>query len=60
MTAQDDKKLTIEEANAAADGVVLVTRDDVDGRLWRVEDDHAVEVHEPMTRDEFARFLAEW
>ena len=56
----NDKKLTIEEANRISNGLVTVSVDPVDAELWRVEDDDAVETHEPMTEAEWERLLTEW
>ena len=56
----NDKKLTIEQANRIADGLVTVFTDDVDPDLWRVEGDGCVETHEPMTAADWQRFVDEW
>jgi len=37
-----------------------VSTDTIDPSLWRVEDDEAVEVHEPMTCDRWVAFLENW
>lgn len=55
-----NKKLTIEQANDIADGLVIVSVDPVDAELWRVEDADAAEAHEPMAEAEWREFLAEW
>jgi len=56
----NDSKLTIDQANRIADGLVTVSVDPIDAELWRVEDDDAVQAHEPMAESEWQRFLAEW
>jgi hypothetical protein len=56
----DDHPLTIRQANRIADGRVHVSADTIDPSLWRVEDDQAAEVHEPMTRDRRVAFLKDW
>jgi len=53
------KTLTIRDANRLARGRARVTRCPEDRRLWRVEGDGWVEVHEPMTRLAWDTFLAE-
>ena len=60
MSRREDKLLTIREANRLAVGHVRVSPDMIDPSLWRVEDDQAVEVHEPMTRDRWVAFLKDW
>jgi len=55
-----DKPLSIHQANRIAAGRVHVSRDRVDPTLWRVEDDEATEVHEPMTASEWLAFLKDW
>ena len=60
MNRCDETPLTIREANRIAAGRVHVSADPVDTSLWRVEDDEAVETHEPMTRDQWVAFLNDW
>ena len=55
-----EQTLTIEQANRLARGKVRVSADPIDPMLWRVEDDEATEVHEPMTRDQWVAFLKDW
>jgi len=52
-----ERKLTIEEANRIADGLVTVSTDPVDAELWRVEGDGLVEAHETMTETDWRRML---
>lgn len=56
----NNRKLTIDEANRIADGQVTVSVDPIDSTLWRVEDDEAVEAHEPMTEDAWRHFLTDY
>jgi len=55
-----DRPLSIRQANRLAAGRVRVSADPIDPSLWRVEDDEATEVHEPMTRDRWVAFLKDW
>jgi len=55
-----DRPLSIRQANRLAAGRVCVSTDPIDATLWRVEDDEATEVHEPMTRDRWVAFLKDW
>ena len=52
--------ISIAEANRIAAGKVRVSVDDVDSSLWRVEDDDAVEAHEPMNAAQWRAFLRTW
>jgi len=54
------RPLTIRQANRVAAGRVRVSADPIDATLWRVEDDEATEVYEPMTRDRWVAFLKDW
>ena len=60
MSRGSDKPLSIRQANRIAAGRVHVSTDAIDPSLWRVEDDEATEVHEPMTRDQWVAFLRNW
>jgi len=60
VNRRDDHPLTIHEGNRIAAGRVRVSADTIDPSLWRVEDDEAAEVHEPMTRDRWVAFLKDW
>ena len=60
MNARSDKPLSICDANRLATGRAHVSPDPIDPTLWRVEDDEATEVHEPMTRDQWVAFLKDW
>ena len=60
MNARSDTPLSIRQANRLAAGRVHVSADTIDPSLWRVEDDEATEVHEPMTRDQWVAFLKDW
>ncbi len=60
MKNRDDQPLSIRDANRLARGTVRVSADRVDPSLWRVEDDQAVEAHEPMTASEWLAFLNDW
>ena len=60
MSHCDETLLTIPEANRLAAGQVCVSADTIDPSLWRVGDDEATEVHEPMTRDRWVAFLKDW
>lgn len=60
MNRRDERTLTIREANRLAGGRVHVSADPVDPTLWRVEDDDACEVHEPMTAGAWLAFLNDW
>ena len=60
MSRGSDKPLSIGQANRLAAGRVRVSADTIDPSLWRVEDDEAAEVHEPMTRDQWVAFLKDW
>jgi len=54
------KPLSIRQANRIGAGRVRVSADTIDPSLWRLEDDDASEVHEPMTRDRWVAFLKTW
>jgi len=56
----NDRPLSIREANRIAAGRVHVLIDPIDATLWRVEDDEATEVHEPMTASTWLAFLNDW
>ena len=60
MNRRDEEPLSIRQANRRAAGRVRVSADPIDPSLWRVEDDEATEVHEPMTRDRWVAFLKDW
>ena len=60
MNRGDDRPLSIRQANCIAGGRVRVSADTVDPSLWRVEDDEAIEVHEPMTASAWLAFLENW
>ena len=60
MSRGSAKPLSIRQANRIAAGRVHVSADTIDPSLWRVEDDEASEVHEPMTRDRWVAFLKDW
>ena len=60
MNPRSDTPLSIRQANRIAAGRVHVSADTIDPSLWRVEDDEATEVHEPMTRDQWVAFLNDW
>jgi len=60
VNARSDTPLSIRQANRLAAGRVHVSADTIDPSLWRVEDDEATEVHEPMTRDQWVAFLKDW
>ncbi|HUT58084.1 MAG TPA: hypothetical protein VM238_14290 [Phycisphaerae bacterium] len=60
MSRGSAKPLSIRQANRIAAGRVRVSTDPIDATLWRVEDDEATEVHEPMTRDRWVAFLKTW
>ena len=51
------RKLTIEEANRIADGLVTVTPDEIDPTLWHVQADGIAEAHEPMSEILWRRML---
>ena len=48
-----EQKLTIKEANSLAKGKLVVEKNDIDSRLWTVYDNDAVQVHEPMSKEEW-------
>lgn len=52
-----NRKLTIEEANRIADGLVTVTPDEIDPELWHVQADGIAEAHEPMSEILWRRML---
>ena len=60
MNARSDTPLSIRQANRIAAGRVHVSADTIDPSLWRVEDDEATEVHEPMTASAWLAFLNDW
>ena len=60
MNARSNTPLSIRQANRIATGRVRVSPDAIDPSLWRVEDDEATEVHEPMTASEWLAFLKDW
>ena len=60
MSRGSDKPLSIRQANRLAAGRVPVSPDAIDPSLWRVEDDEATQVHEPMTCDRWVAFLKDW
>jgi len=60
VNARSDTPLSIRQANRIAAGRVHVSADTIDPSLWRVEDDQATEVHEPMTASEWLAFLKNW
>jgi len=60
VSRRDDTPLSIRQANRLAAGRVHVSPDAIDPSPWRVEDDEATEVHEPMTRDRWVAFLKDW
>jgi len=60
VNPRSDTPLSIRQANRIAAGRVHVSADTIDPSLWRVEDDEATEVHEPMTRDQWVAFLNDW
>ena len=60
MSRRSERPLSIRQANRLAAGRVRVSADPIDATLWRVEDDEATEVHEPMTRDRWVAFLRNW
>ena len=55
-----EELLSIREANRLATGRAHVSADPVDPTLWRVEDEHATEAHEPMTASAWLAFLNDW
>lgn len=52
-----DRKLTIDQANRIADGLVTVSTNPVDPTLWQVEGDGLLEAHEPMSETLWRRML---
>jgi len=60
VNARSDTPLSIRQANRIAAGRVHVSADTIDPSLWRVEDDEATEVHEPMTASAWLAFLNDW
>ena len=60
MSRGSDKPLSIRQANRIAAERVHVSTDTIDPSLWRVEDDEATEVHEPMTASAWLAFLNDW
>ena len=60
MKNRTDKPLSIRDANRLARGIVRVSADPIDLSLWRVEDDEAVQAHEPMTASAWLAFLKDW
>ena len=56
----NQRPLAIEQANRLGRGAARVSVDPIDPTLWRVEDDGRVEAHEPMTREQWLAFLADW
>ena len=55
-----ERALTAEQANRLARGKVRVPADPIDPSLWRIKDDKATEVHEPMTASAWLAFLKDW
>ena len=60
MNRRDDRPLSIRQANCIAGRRVRVSADTVTPSLWRVEDDEAIEVHEPTTASAWLAFLSDW
>ena len=60
MNARSDTPLSIPQANRLAAGRAHVSPDPIDPTLWRVEDEHATEAHEPMTASAWLAFLNDW
>ena len=60
MNARREELLSIREANRLATGRAHVSPDPIDPTLWRVEDEHATEAHEPMTASAWLAFLNDW
>ena len=60
MNARSDTPLSIRQANRIAAGRAHVSPDPIDPTLWRVEDEHATEAHEPMTASAWLAFLNDW
>jgi hypothetical protein len=55
----ENRPLTVAQANRLASGRVHVSQDEVDAALWAVSGDGLLEVHEPMTRQQWLDFLAQ-
>jgi len=60
VNARREELLSIREANRLATGRAHVSPDPIDPTLWRVEDEHATEAHEPMTASAWLAFLNDW